>query len=1217
MRGIRIKLYTLLFAMLSVGISAYGQTDRATITGTISDQVGALLPGAIVTVTSADTRAVFTSSTNRDGVYTIPSLPVGSYTLAVSHEGFRTYTRTGISPVAGQVVTANVRMAVGTASETITVTGTPALESETSTEAMTMEATAIEELPLNASGGRNALNLLVATAPNVSQASINITGTQNTVSIAGGESFSNSIFIDGTNATAGNQGMAITPGQDSLQEMQLQTNVTDAELGQTGGGSIVYVLKSGTNKIHGSAFEYLQNEDLNANPWANNYFLSQCAAGDTACVASNSRARDRFNDYGGSAGGPIWKNHTFVFGDFEYYKQTDFQTNPTGITVPLPQMLSGDLSPLLTMGAQQGTIMQPGTNTPWINPCTGNPYQYGQVFNPTTQQTVGGVLCATPFPNNQIPAGQLSSVSQKIAGSFNQYYKPTINRLIGGNFPSLANGTPQFWKRQFDVKVDHNFSERHHVSGSYNLQTDEQDSTGNFPSLVGPWGGYFEFADHSDMMARVVDNYSIKPTLINTFSVAWNVNQSEQQPTNDVDVSKWGFTWNQPAFPLVYLLNSTNGVGFTSFGENWDLYMDFNSYNYADTLLWQKGRHNIKFGWQWTAQQLNAGNFVHADNDYFFASDAGGPVDPGLTPYVGSSFATMMLGLVQQSDIYPHNLYNPRQKYMSLFTQDDFKVTPKLTLNLGLRWDLTLPGHMSSGAWENFDPTVTNPNWAPYKGAWVFSQNSGTTFENNVPLYQFGPHLGAAYSVSNRLVARASYALSYVPLGAFSSGGADYYPANQDPLNAASAVLINNVAGGWNFQWDGGFPGTPTQPPHGTSTTAFGDAGTVMYINPNMLKLGRVNTYYAGIQYELAKNVLLDTRYLGSFGNGLHDYGRGHDASWPTNWSQYNALLQSGQINAPVNNAGQAATLGVPYPFPGFTGPAYAAISPYPQLAQYGREMELVGDPADNATSAYNSFVAELKLRNAHGLYVNWSYTISKYISNSTSVGGGWGTPSNFSNIWGTDEQSPNDYQSWPVANDQRQLAKGYLTYDLPFGTHGQWLNHSSILNDFVGGWTLGYYGAYGSGTPMGRISSSYQLPYYYQGNQRAFFTNGANANNMKNHFQGHVDLANLTSASNYDFDPSAFASGTQAAPFGDTPIMFNHWRWNTYPASENISIVKHFGIGKEGRYQAQLRGEFYNAFNRHYFNSPDTNINDSTFGDVTGVAGTSRVGQVAARFEF
>lgn len=1235
MRGIGIKVCTLFAIMLSTSVLIYGQTDRATVTGTVKDPAGAVLPGVNVTITNAATAIVFRSRTNRDGIYTIPGLPIGIYTLQMRHTGFKTYTRTDISPVAGEVITANVTMTVGAVSQTVTVTGTPPLDLQDASEAMTMGAKAIQELPTDAFFGRNAINLLIQTAPAVTLAQpLYAIGTQAFMSIAGGQQFSNSITIDGTNATSGNQGSAVTPGQDALQEMQLQTNVTDAELSQTGGGSVAYVLKSGTNKFHGSLFEFLQNEDLNANSWINNYFLSQCA-GNAGCEATNSRGTDRFTDSGGSAGGPIWKNHTFIFGDFEYYDWKDLAQTPVGQTVPLTQMVtvngSGnyDLSPLLTMGANSGNI--PGS----FNPCTGDPYQYGQVFDPATLKTVGGVICASPFPNNQIPQGRVSPISQKIAATFAQYYKPTVDRLIGGNYPAYAASQTNNYKRLFDVKLDHNFSGRHHLSGSLDWQNAAQ----VYPSATqtGPLAYNYEFMDGADEMARVIDNYTFAPTLLNTFSVSWNHQSNQQGPYDLPNAASYGLPNTQTGFPSINFNGVSNGIGgYTYLGQGYNLYFFYNTFNFADTVAWQKGHHSLKIGWQWTAFQLNSTDDTSlANTTYNFSNTTDTPPDPALAAYIGSPFAAFLLGDVYSADLAANNHENPRQKVMGLFAQDDFQVNRKLTLNLGLRWDLTLPGHMPNGTWENFDITQTNPAWAPYDGAWTFA-GPGESFEKYVPLYQFGPHLGFAYEVSPKLVVRASYNLDYVPLGAFSAGGGDSgFPASQNPLAAPSLNVPNNVPYIAQFNWDSGFPGYPSQLTKPTATS-FGDATTVTYVNPNWLKLGRSNELFAGIQYELANDVVLDARYAGNLGRGLHDNTYGQDAEYTTNWNQYDAVLKSGQINTVINSQGAAAMVSslagvpVPYPFAGFSGPASAAISPYPQLAQVGEGLDDVGDPAYDVSSDYNSLVAELKARSAHGLYVDWSYTISKYTSDTANSGGA----SNFMSPAVSNRQGPNDNSMWPLPYDQRQLAKGYVTYDLPFGRNRRWFNRWSTLNYLVGGWTLGYYGSYGSGYPMGRIPSPYQLTNYYQigneGTDRAEFANGANANDMKNSFRRNFNPINLTSSGNRDFDQSVvqtnpnwyFDSNTF---LGDTPTFFNHWRWNTYPAQENLSIVKHFGLGKEGRYQAELRGEFFNVFNRHYFNPPDENPTDATFGYVTGLAQNpgvgsgsyGRVGQVSARIDW
>ena len=974
-------------------------------------------------------------------------------------------------------------------------------------------------------------------------------------------------------------------------------------------------MKSGTNRFHGSGFEFLQNEDLNANTWANNQFVPTCASGDTACRAQYARAKDRFNDYGGSAGGPIWKNHTFIFGDFEYYTQSDWRTYPTGTTVPTAKMLGGDFSDLLTgglWGTNSGPVMVNGA--PQINPCTGLPYQYGQIFDPSTSQTINGTLCAQPFQGNIIPAGRLSSVSQKIASIYTQYYKPAVNRLVNGNFPSLLNGGPQDTKKVFDVKLDQNFSEKHHFSASLDIR--KEDAVGNsgpFDYYAGPFASFWNWLIDSDS-GRVIDTYSFTPALTNSLSIGWGYSGSPTpQSVAKTDSASLGLPPGN-VFPAINFDNSVNGVGTTSLGLSWDNYQHFQVWHFQDSVHWQKGRHSLAFGGEFTANLSNSETWALGEQQYNFQSNTGGPIDPNLTPWVGSSFASMMLGNVNYATLYQPQTYYPRQKILTLFTQDDIKVSSKFTLNIGVGVSDPLAGHMASGQWENFDLTATNPNWAPYTGAWEFSQNSGTTFEKNNYI-KFGPHVGGAYRVSDKLIARASYGIFYVPLGAFSNSGAsDAYPSNQDPLTVGLNQEQTNVAGGYVFNWSNGYPGQTIMPVQNSTATTFGDMGTPMYIAPDMRNLGHTQTYYAGVQYEVAKNIVLDLRYVGNRGGNLHDYGHSVDQTWPVNFGQYQSLLESGNIYTQINNAGDAAALGIQYPYPGFSGPAYAAIAPYPQLAVHGYTTETIGDFSKwSGVSAYNSFVAEINVRRSHGLYANWSYVVSKQTSNQNGF-------HNYANNWGSMFQSPTDSigsSHWVTGNDQRQLLKGYLTYDLPFGKGQIWGRDSKLTNYAIGGWTLGYYGSYGSGLPFGVFYSTYQLPYYYSsGYQRAFFANGASATNMKNQFHGHLDLLNPLASSNNDFIPSSFQATSATAPFGDTPRTWDHWRWNGGAASENMSLIKHFGLGPEGRYQLEIGSEFYDVFNRHYYNGPDTYIGDSTFGMVTGASG-NRTGQLRARFQW
>jgi hypothetical protein len=810
-------------------------------------------------------------------------------------------------------------------------------------------------------------------------------------------------------------------------------------------------------------------------------------------------------------------------------------------------------------------------------------------------------------------------VSQKIAQIFNQYYKPTTNRLVDGNYPSVTAGQPQYTRTNVDIKFDQDFSQKQHLSASIDFMSD--DALRNYgpfspPKAAGPFSSVANWG-YRAYNSRIIDTYTISPTLINTSAFGFILQQNPQKPNSLTDVGDFGLP-SGTVFPAInFEGGNVNGVSLTNIGLSQDVYQDFDAYHYQDTLNWQKGRNSFSFGGEWTAQLLNGGDDTMGEQQYNFQSNTGGPTDPSLTPYVGSAAANLMLGYVNYGTLFQENQYHPRQKSLTLFAQDDIKVNPKLTLNMGVGVDDTFAGHMKGGQWQNFDLTQTNPNWAPYTGAWEFAQNSSTSFEKNNYI-KFGPHIGGAYQVTHNLVARASYGVFYVPLGAMSSGSGDLYPATQDPLSIGENQVITNVAGGYVYNWSNGYPGTTIKPVQNSTATTFGDAdddsGLIQYLAPDMRNVAHVQTFYAGVQYEVSPKIVLDLRYVGNRGGNLHDYGHSLDQSWPLNFAQYQSLLEAGNIEAPVNNAGDAAALGIQYPYPGFSGPAYAAIAPYPQLAQYGYMAESIGQYNKwAAVSAYNSFVAEANVRSSHGLYADWNFVMSKQTSNQSGF-------TNYANNWGSMYQSPTDSigsSNWVTPSDQRYLLKGYLTYDLPFGKGKQWGATSGLTNYAIGGWTVGYYGSYGSGLPMGPFYSTYTLPYYYSSAQRVSFANGASATNMENHFHGHLNLINPLASSNSDFSPNNFAAGNATKPFGDTPYTWDHWRWNPGVAQENVSILKHFGFGPKERYQFELGAEFYDVFNRHYYNAPETYIGDSTFGMVTGVNGTNRVGQLRGRFQW
>ncbi len=1130
----------------------------------------------------------------------------------MSHAGFKDAEST-VHLVAIQVQSLNVRMIVGSKGETVSVSATPQLlESETSSVTNTLEEEALRDLPLNATNGRDAVNLLVQSTPSAAKSGVSGNQVYSTLYLGGANSWTNTVYVDGVDAGAGPQGAIATPGLEAIQETQVLTTNADAELGATGGGVLLFELKSGTNKIHGSAFEFLQNEALNANTWANNYFLPGCSPTDAQCIRTNSRPRDRFNDYGGSLGGPVWKNHTFLFGDYEYYSQTNYTLNPNSVTVPTAKMLTGDFSELLTGGTNQGTILNQATQQPFINNCTGLPYQYGQIFDPLTQKVLNGQTCATPFAGNIIPPGRISPQSQTIAGLYSKYYAPTLTNRIYNNFPSISSNTPSETKRSYDIKMDQNFSAAHHLSASFDYVkwisvTGGVNNLVSTPTDPGPLSA--EWSNNTpNFIARIVDNYTITPSLLNTFGLGYSSTQYTQVPTYSISsAAAYGFNADGAAFPFIDY-SSSNGVGENSNGTTVSSYQNYYGYHIQDSVAWQKGNHSLAFGGFIYLQGLDS-NYGGNIQNYHFHNETGGPTDTSLTPYVGSAFANMLLGNVQsaQQNI-PFPTY-PRQKYLTMFAQDDWKVNHRLTANLGLTWDFTFAGHQQEGHWTNFDLRAQNPLWGTYKGAWTFARDSGSTFQTDNTLRQFAPHIGAAYQVTDKLVARASYGLYYVPLGELNSGYGYGFPSQQAEFWTGTNTVPNSTPGTTAFNWSNGYPGQTVTLPRTITQTSFG-YDQPLYIDPKTLHLGHAQNFYAGLQYEAAKNLLLDVRYMGTRGGGLHDSNESVGINYP-DFNTYSKLLTSGHINDTISNAAQAAADNVPYPYAGFSGPAYAAISPIPQAASYNNTTVLQTDQ-QIGVSSYNAFVLEVKSRNAHNLNADLSYTVSHLTGSnlerrSSAQNTGYAYQS---------EADVLDSRHYVEDTDQRQLAQGYVTYHLPFG-HGQrWLANSRLLDEAAGGWTLGSFIAYGSGGPIGSVSSPTQYPFFFS-RQRDNFANGATAYNMKNRFHGgKVDLGNTRDPANQDFSPSLFATPALGT-LGNTPYNYDHWRWNPGAASESLSLSKAFGFGPEDRFQATIRGEFYDLFNRHYVNSPDTGGNSTTFGQITGVSGTTRTGQLGARVQW
>ncbi len=1173
-----------LILFLVCTLTGNSQIDRGSITGTVTDASGGVLVGVSVVATNNATGVSAPGITNGTGTYRIAELPIGNYSVTFKFAGYKIISRTNVDIKIGQNLELNEVLPTGDVTQTVKVTSAvPLLETQRSTINLNFDSDALTNLPLDVSGGRDITTFAYKLAPTT-------TGGNYSGHIAGSQDMTKNVIVDGTDASAGLQGFVQVVGMEAVKQFEVQTSGITAEGAQTGGGNLVMELKSGTNQLHGSGYGFLANEILDANTWDNKYFLSRCAAGDAVCAQKYRRPRTRFNDWGFSAGGPIWRDHTFLFADFENYTQTKLTYAQNGATVPTAAFLSGDFSALL------------GAPLAVTNPCTGQPYIKGQIFDPNTLQVVGGVTCYLPFAGNIIPSSRFSSISSKLTQLYQKYYAPQNANLLS-NYPAFV-GIPSTINRHLDAKLDHQITPSERLTSSYNWWSLPRVSGANLWQTNSATGGPLspgQKQQQYNYAARLQLTSTLSPTLLNFASVAYNENSASDAPDYPVNPASLGFqqTFGAQNLPVINFGPTVNGYNEASIGNRFNDGYVYSSLILNDALTLVRGGHTLKLGGDFLSKIINS-RTTGGVQTYNFSNRTGSPIDPLVQPYVGFGFANFLLGDVQSASNNVDFLLHGRRKLFSLFAQDDWRLRTNLTLNLGLRYDFNAPFHETNGHWTNFDVNAQNPAWGNVKGAYTFLKNGSGTFETRENYLQFGPHVGLAYQPVSKLVIRAAYGLFYVPLGMnqfqgvplAGSGGAVGYIGSNNVLNPSQ----NAVA----FSWDGGYPGTPVYPPRTSTLTNV--SGGAAYVAPNTLTMGRTQNWNVGFQYALANSVVFSLNYLGNSGTKLHDASI-VPYDYPT-LGAYLPLLKSGHVNDLITNTTQAAAAGVPYPYAGFSGYAYQAINPFPQLASAGQLLRFVGPP--DAVSQYRALVAEVEMRTWHNMTADFNYTFSRAQGNVSDGGAYQDGPG--------PAYTQNPYDAAQRVSDvldynMTHVGKGYVNYNLPFGRNQRFLSGSRALDYLFGGFTVGAQFAYNSGTPFGAIGAANRYPGYTY-----LFANRNPAVSASNPFKT-LNLSNLADPKSTFFNPAMF-SNPAFGTLGNQPAHYTamtNWGYE----DEDLSVIKSEGFGPEAhRVTASLRVQFFDVLNRHHWGNPNTSINSPYFGHVTGVNGY-RYGQLGARIEF
>ena len=1149
------------------------QSDRATMTGTVKDSSGAVIPGVSVTATNLQTKVQTSATTSDVGLYRILNLQVGQYSVLFVKGGFQPLERTGITLTISQVAEIDVTLKVSAVTQTIEVSGqAPVLQSQTNDLGSTMSLQAYRALPLSINGGRDIMAFAFAVTPGVE-------GNSWTSYIAGTQAFSSEVLIDGTLAQESETGQLLEsePPMEAVEEFRVDTGGTSGPAAMyTGGGTFMFTLKSGTNKFHGSAVTFWQNEALNANSWTNDYN----AAANPSEPEAFRKPRSRDSDYAFSAGGPIIKDKTFIFGAFEQFRMTNYTMGGNTLNVPTADFLNGNFSALLDTSTQLGTD------------AGGNPIYKGAIIDPTTHLV---------FPNNTIPK-PFSKVAQQIIPLFQQYYAPLAPGLKN-NDGITVNNNPWFHQTQFSVKVDHNFSQKNRLASSF-IWTQRPrilDDQGGIWSTVDPDGGplsHARFQKVSDRKFRLSDTHNFTPSILSvtSFTVEHFRNPSIATSAGGNWPSKLGFgDTGAGNFPQIGFGNSVNGYSETGIGNSDSGYYTSNVLVGDEQLTWIKGRHTITFGGELRAFQINSHGGTPTLSFNFGNNQTGAPT-AAYNTQVGFGFASFLLGDVgSASQGTPFDLYG-RRKSLSIFATDSFRVSSRLTLSYGLNWNQTYPFHEKYGHWANFDTTYKDPTTgAP--GNVAYLQNGSQTYDGSTRWQDFAPHVGFAYKITNRVVARGAYSMYDVPNGVDYWNGVPYgfapgyFPTNQVPATTNFAPAFN---------WDHGYPGKNVS---GTLNPNYLN-WTMVTMSPQELRPGVTNQWNGGVDIQLSGNTRLSLNYLATRGNHLHDGSLQQDQG---QLSAYTSFIQKDGPGAHewdwVWDQASAAAAGVPYPYTGYSGYAFAALSPFPQISGNWDQLFYVGSPVGR--SQYDSFQAEVVHRTSHGLVADMSYTLAH--QRATTI-------NNFQESWGswTDIQNLSDL-SWAANYIQpynQSIVKGYLLYILPFGNGRRFLSGKGRwVNGMVGDWTFGTTLYYSTGTPLSVYSNN-----WYPGLSSAIYPNVASGADLSRHFDGpKLNPSNGADPGNRYFNPAGF-SNPAFGDFGNSgPYVAGLNGFGT--ASENLSAYKDFKI-KE-RMKLQIRAEFFNVFNRHYFDNPDTNIASSTFGNVLSVGGTPRVGQLGARFEW
>lgn len=1154
----RVFAYAAICGLLMTPAVASAQTALGTITGTVTDPAGAPTPNVTITARAATTSLLYKGVTNSSGVYVIPNVPIGEFQVTAEAAGFKKVQRSGVTVEVAQRLRLDFTLEIGNVSEAIDVRAeVPRIQTEDSSLGTVVEQRRIADLPLN---GRHVFNL-VKIVPGVVPRSNSTDGfaevnnqTFSQIRINGGPAYGNQFFLDGVSNTAAvHNEISVVPMSDSVQEFRVETNSLKAEYGQTAGGVINVVTKSGGNEFHGSLYEFLRNDSLDAR----NAFSTQPDP-------RTGRIKQvlRYNQYGGTVGGPVWipklyngKNRTFFFAGWEQWLWRSTGAPQIG-TVATDLQRAGDFS---------RTFDARGAIIPIYDPST------------TRQNPAGSGFVRDLFAGNVVPRSRMDALALRVLPYMPQANATPTDLVTNvNNFVSLAKSTSN--QTVSTQRVDHRINEANNLFFRYSFTWNTLQNAGWGLGAADPGARNDQRDNHNAVLAwtRTLSSRMVNelrggitrqwlPFLHPSFDQGWP--------------EKLGYPSIIPkdTFPPVQIAGLLT-IGNPNFSGGLRAQ---NIWQIVDQFSINAGRHSMKAGVDYRDWRNSFINRLNPSGNFSFTTGlTGNPLSPAGT---GVGLATFLLGEVSSGTLGFRPFFQARANPLALYFQDDWKINSRLTLNLGVRYDISFGFKEIHNRHSNFDPFAANPQ-TQRLGALKYNGVEEPQSFINLDRNNFAPRVGFAWDPqgNGKTAIRGGYALIYLPI---ESGS--IVPDNQNALGFSVDTQFQAPSGSPQraFRFSDG-PAAILQPLGAAGGPNAFRGQNVRYQDRNA-PTGYTQQWNFAIQRALWAGWTAQVAYVGNKGTKL--FGGNYNLN---------------QLDPQYFSLGLALQDAVPNPFAGqiSTGAlSGATISRSQSLLPYPDYLRVDTWGAPNLPTSYHALQVSVEKRFASGLSMLINYTKSKLMSECSAIGGG-----NSGDACATEYRLGRFNRKLDWAIDQDDVASRMVVsgvYELPFGKGKMFLKSiPKLWNGVLAGWQVNGIGTFQSGLPLAVRGS-----------------NNFTGINFPNVLRDPTLPADQRTPTRW-FDTEAFANPANFT-IGNAPRTLPRTR---APGLTDLSfsLFKTFAIRE--RFRLEARGEFFNAINTVNYNAPNVSFtpnaagqnNNANFGRILGALEARRA-QLGLRMTF